>query len=622
MLRRLRLAASLVLLAAPVVVNAQPALSELLPETTVLALHVSPEGYDSSVIAGLFAELDTATAESVVERLGEALSDAADLGVSGMDDGAGLFDELIVECPELEPVLTELGDAFGPTAFGVSLSRFDPEPGLMLLTRPGSTGLSAALLDAAVACGAGTVLGEEAGVQIYLVGDGSDMPLVLADVEGTFAVASDPELLRGAIRRASGTGGRGLAGTRIGGLSEGMTSRGLGLTLNLAAAADGLELYGSLVAGDPAAGQLMDRVITTLRILNGYAWHATVDNAGVLVESVASYDARLAEEAGEEELLELLVCGTCELSEPTLLPRNAVSVSGGVFSADALLRWLDGWLDDVEETGIASDLDARGFLTETFGVDVDELLFGWIGESWHTATLDVLATDLRPWVQGLPTVMIMPVASEDAARNGVAQWPTAMAQVAELMESLSGDPDVAEAFRFEDAVSVREASYRGVDYYRYRAAPTVDVGIGVFGGHLVVTQPSAAIHEAIEAHLGQPGVPGTAWRVFEGLATDAPGIVGYDVTDTPAFLDGLAEISDLASVPVATALWFAVEGAALYDDTGTLRANDLPNFDELLTLADTVTEALRLLADRTGPAIGTTEIRDGVRWATWRLPLR
>lgn len=45
-------------------------------------------------------------------------------------------------------------------------------------------------------------------------------------------------------------------------------------------------------------------------------------------------------------------------------------------------------------------------------------------------------------------------------------------------------------------------------------------------------------------------------------------------------------------------------------------------YDDLLGLVDLFTEALELVADRTGVAVGTTEVVDGAAWTTWRLPLR
>ena len=314
------------------------------------------------------------------------------------------------------------------------------------------------------------------------MGDGGDFPLVLADVDGTLLLASDPDVLRGMVRRASGDGEPGLAGTRVGRLSGGMTSRGLGLTVNLSAAADALEAFRFLATEDDGTDVLFNRVLNTLRVVNGFAWHATVDSGGVLVESVSTFDARLAQEVGEEELLELLTCATCQLGDPTLLPQDAVALSGGMLPLGAFVDWVDSWLASVSDIGgVPEGWDLRTALAELLGIDADVAALGWLGDSWHAATLGVLDTDLRGWVQGLPTLITIPVSSEQAAREGLDQWPTLLRSLGDLTEDMGAGTEMDGFFRPQDAVSVRESAYRGIPYTRYRTGPAVDVGVAVFG---------------------------------------------------------------------------------------------------------------------------------------------
>lgn len=595
--------------------RAQPSVASLLPETTVLALHASPEGVDASTLASLLDDLDVERAADALRKLGALIEGAADLAEATED---GPLDELAAECPELADALEAAGRAFGPTAVGVSVSRFDPVPDLVLASRPAHDGAAEGLVAAAVECFGGTVLGREGTADVYLLFDGTDLPLLAAASEGFVVVSTDPELVRGALRRAHGSSEPGFATTRLGALSRAMTARGVGVSLNLAAAADALELYRGLFGEAPEAGPVLDRFVTTLRVLGGYAWHATVDSGGVVVESVAAYDARLAAEAGEGELLGLLTCDGCELGAADLLPPDAVALSGGVLPLRAFVAWLDSWLADLRAAGLV-DADLRGLVARLLGVDLDAALLDWVGDSWHVATLDVIATDARSWLQGAPSVLAVPVASEDEARRGVALWLEALRRVGELGEGLAEGAPVD--LRLGGAVAVRERSYRGVDYVRVRAGTSLDLGVGVLGGHLLLARPAASLHAVIDVYLGSYRPVGRAWQTYESLALEGTAVDGYRIADVPAFLRGLAQVTDLAAGPLATAAWLGASGVAgeLERDAGP---DELPTYDELIALADVVTEALELLADRTGVAIGTTELRGGARFTTWRLPLR
>lgn len=626
----LPLAAAAALLA-PAAVLAQTTVASLLPETTVLALHLSPEGVDTSTLGSLVDDLDLERAAASARSLAALFDEAA---VGGALHDAELpvdpLEELAVTCPDLAAALEAAADSFGPTVLGVSLSRFDPVPDVVAVTRPEEHDVAARLVVAAADCLDGTSLGREGDAELYLLADGAELPFVVAESDGFLVASTDPELARGALRRAQGSREPGFADTRLGALSTSLTARGLGATLNLAAAADAVELYRGILGEAPEAGPLLDRFVTTLRALGGFAWHVSVDAGGLVVESVSAFDSRLAAEAGEDELLALLACRGCELSGPELLPRDAVGLSGGVFSASALVAWVDSWLADAREAGLVGDA-APGSLEGLLGVDLGDLLLDWVGDSWSAAWLDVLATDARPWLQGLPAVVTVPVTSEDEARRGVELWLDTLASLAAAGEEIVVEAGADGGLCLEGAVAVRERSYRGVDYLRLRSGPTLDLGVAVFGGHLVLGWPAASLHAAVDTYLGSPSAAGVAWRTYESLGLDGD-VVGYRLTDTPAFLRGLARVSDLAAGPLATAGWLAARGAAEaygrdgdgdgMDGASGAEPGDLPTYDDLVTLADLVTETLETLADRTGVAVGTTELRGGVRWTTWRLPLR
>src|SRR5690606_20386698 len=71
------------------------------------------------------------------------------------------------------------------------------------------------------------------------------------------------------------------------------------------------------------------------------------------------------------------------------------------------------------------------------GVDLDEALLDWVGGSWHSATLDVLATDLRAWAQGPPSVATVAVTSEAAAERGIELLLEAFANVYDAIDAFA-----------------------------------------------------------------------------------------------------------------------------------------------------------------------------------------
>src|SRR5690606_42128582 len=112
------------------------------------------------------------------------------------------------------------------------------------------------------------------------------------------------------------------------------------------------------------------------------------------------------------------------------------------------------------------------------------------------------------------------------------------------------------------AISIRQASYRGVDYDRVRVPFTGDYGLAILAGQLVTTQPASAMEAVIDVYLGSPSVVGDP--VFGPLIASQPAVpASYEIVDLPRYLRGLAGITDLAAGPLAStmmvATWAAIE---------------------------------------------------------------
>lgn len=616
---------ALFLLVMPTLGLAQRPLAALLPQTTVFAVEMRQDGFDPGVFHGLFADLDTSEAESAWEVLSGLFNGrGTDTGVAepllGLE---GSFRDIFYdECPDLATALFEGGADSWSAAVGVSVSRFAPEPELLLAVRGPTRSATARLLAGAVSCFDGRRYGEEGRSAIYLVGDGGDSPALLAESGGVLLVATDPELLRGAIRRSNGAAEPSFLDSRIAVATQGLGQMGWTATVNLAALADTLRLVRGAVP--PEAAGLFERLVTTLRIVGGFSWGLTLDDAGLLVRTVTAWDEALAKSSGEGALLALLECADCGVGQPPLLPGATVAVEAGAFPLQAFVAWVDSWLSDVAATGAFAEgepTDVRTAVAELLGVDLGEALLDWSDGSAYYLTLGVLDTDLRNWVLGLPGVVVVPVTSEDAAWRGVRSWLSAAENLTSLVAEVAGEEEFAGALEFSQSVSVRESRHAGIDYLRVRSGPTLDVGLAVFGGNLVIGSPVSALLQTIDARDGAPDKPASVTAGLLGLDRAAGRLVGYSVVDSRSFLQGLARIAELASGPAATLLWLGGHGLAESKAGLWLGDVPVPTYDQALVLTDLAIDALKVLAEKTGSATGTVTVLDGARWTTWRLPL-
>lgn len=609
-------------------VLAQRAIADLLPDTTVLAVELEPQQFDLAVLHGLLAELDTAEAERVWGEYAQLLSSFADSSPfesssvkEDLDEVRELF---IEECPALWEAAEAASAREWSAGLGVSVSRFDPEPDLLFVARAASRTDSARVLAGLIACFDGRRYGTEGDTSIYLFADGSELPLLVAEARGALVASSDPDLLRGALRRAGGSVEPSLSSTRIADYSARLEPAGLKVTLNLAAVAEAMTVLRSAVPAE--AAPLFDRFSTTLRVVNGVAWAVSIEEGGFEINTVSAWDAALAEAEGEDELLALLSCAECALST-SYYPPNAVTVGAGAFSLEALVDWADSWLADLGAAGMIHtpmELSVRSVFAETTGVDLDTALLSWLGGSYQQYTTDVYDTDLTDWLMGVPSVATIEVTSEEAARQGVRSWLDIAARVddyaARLMSESGG---VGPTPGFEDAVSVRELDYQGVPYLRVRSAPNIDLGVAVVNDHLVIGSPASSLLAAIDGgRIGMPIVDRAARLTdMAGLGETLQGgeLVGYSVIHTPAFLQGLARLAELASTWTASGLWFAGQAASYEAPNGVEVAP--PTYDDALVLTDLLVEALELLADKVGMTVGTSSIEDDARWSSWRLTL-
>ena len=547
----------------------QPPLEGLLPATTVAVFHLGPASGDLSVLDEVLAGLDTASASETLQRLFR-LIDPDDPALEQFRHGdaslMGLFvEELGWMCPAIPGVWDD--DAaeglLGPSLLAVNLSPFNPFPGVIAAVRPSDPGYAATLQDELIACLGSEQTLQQDDVTMYLLGDGGDLPLVVARFDDTFAAATDPDLLRAAIRLARGSDEPSHLQSPIGRAASTFVDGGVGMTVDFGALADGLSAFTAMLAGTPEE-ELVNELLQTLASLGGAAGRLNVDSQGLRFEGVMTPDP----DAGDPALAALIGCVDCAVGASSLLPAGAVSVSGQYLDLAGTVRWLDGRLALLEPM-IGERIDTRMLVGMGLGLDLDAHLLDWIGNRWHSAQLDVMGTDVRSWLLGPGNVTTVEVSSEQAAREAIAAWRGALDSLDWLVEELMFEfgmmtdpfgPGPGSPWPEGGVLAVREETYGGLAYERWRLGPFVDVGFMVLDGHLVVAVPARAMRSLIDVHLGAPDALaddtlGAALRAVPSGAT------AYSVQDVGRQLRAVADVADLMSASLASLTLVAVEEA-------------------------------------------------------------
>lgn len=550
---------------------AQPRpLEGLLPATTVAAFYLAPTAGDLGVLEEVWAEVGgEAAGETFMRVLALLDADLAELDAAEFDVMALLLDELAWVCPEIVERYDEarLPGLAGPSVLAISISPFNPFPGGIALARPADVGYAAELQDALIQCfGEGPSFTQD-DVTLHVLGDGSDLPLVVARFDDTFVAATDPDLVRAAVRLARGSDEPSHLDGKTGANASLIMDGGIGVSVDFGALADGVRGLTGAFLVDPEAEAAVDRLLVSLASLGGGAARLTVDADGLRFDGFLAPDPS----AGDAALAALLACPDCTVGTDAPLPAGVVSVGGGHLDVRGAVAWLDGLLADLGAS-IGETLDVRS-LAAAVGLDLDVLVLDWIGAAYHSAQLEPLATDLASWLVGPFTVTSIDVLDESATRAALHQWrallegdPTIAMLLEELLYELAfmvdpfGPGPTGLPLGEGGVLAVRDEVYRGVGYERWRIGPTLDVGFLVHDGRLVIGMPAAALRAVIDVEHGAEAIAtdprlGSTLRGLDGRVN------AYSVSDTPRHLEGLATLSDLLAAPLATFVGIAVEEA-------------------------------------------------------------
>jgi hypothetical protein len=641
----LALALALGAVLTPALAQAERPLERLAPPSALVALGFAPDGGVPQGLADALEDLDWTSAGATLARLATLMGDrAGDLGAfsgdplgdgapfaDGEDPMAALRAELATTCAPAADALegVEPSDLARDGLLTVSVSPFAPVPQALALARPGDPARAAALQDALIGCFGGPELDQD-GVSLYVLGDGGDLPLVVARVDGVFVAGTDPNLVRTAIRLARGADEPSLADGPLGAARASLTPGGLDLAFDASALAD--VLAGLIGPVEAETDPVVARALAALRTIGAGAARIGWDADGLHLEQVLVVPG----DAPDAALARLLTAAP-RAGRPVWLPAGAVSVASNHVPIRELVAYVDGWLADLGPTlGVAADL--RGLAADALDVDLDAALLDWVGETVHTVQLEAIGTDLRGLVVGPATVTMIPVADEAAARAGLDLLGPALlrafASAAATGSSSSLDPFAdpfagsgpldagLDALFGTGAVAVDALTIDGVAVDRIRMGPTFDVGVAVVDGHVVLAMPARAL-EAVLAARGDAEalLADAAWRdAYATVPVDARDV---SLTDVPATLHGLADLAELAAQPLASALHAALYLTPASSEVGPGFGS---GFGTEGGLTDPAWDAFALEGTDLGPvgalAVGATtpgELTDAAPLVAWDL---
>ncbi len=601
---------------------AQPltsSLAEIAPAETVLTL-----GYKSSGEGGSNSLKDDLTglewqqAGETLQQLGAYLEnsdlsgdfqDLSDLlnefsgGLDTQNEGRAMLEQF---CPELlDERFNEIENIAADALLAVSVSPFNPVPAVTALFRAdGETELYADLQEIIITCAereVEVVRLVQGDVPLYVIGDGGDFPVIIGRSDDLFFAGSNPQVLRGVVRRAQGNSEANFAGGRLySEAREVLEAEGVSFSLNLAGLAQIAENFGGLFVSGPEMEGAFERGLAILRTLEGYAGSVRATSEGLEAESLTVVNA----EGGDPELADLLLCDTCAVSSPFLAPETSVGVNAQYVALEPIFNYLQGVLNDLEPL-VGESLDIKAILREEFGFDLDTALFDWLGNEVYSVVLEPFSADLGTLFYGQASAFYVPITSQEAAEAGLAELGEGLAFVLEASEDM--DMDEFSSQLFSD-VATETYTYEDVEITRYRSGVNTDVGVAFLGNYLVFSTPAGALESLIDTFNGtNPNI--FANRSFQTAFTDRPEEVTLlNYSEYGTTLAGLADLLGLFSQPLAFAANIAlaeVESADAQTDT------QKPNYAELLTLTDLLPNALEVIAEHVGAASGYSEVREG-----------
>ncbi len=545
-------------------------LADLLPAETILAFGLED-------LNGVSAQLEDFRAEFERLDLAGALSTIFADAEQGQDLSQSL-DELSAQLGDLT-----FFDLLGQEAWiSVSASAFNPLPAVTLITRlsPDSVPLIKTLLrNPPDDMAAELQTFNEGDFTFYQVPlEGADMPvqfLAYAEANGLLMLSSNPDTLRGILRRTGGSSEPGFAAANGYSGTLGRFEPG-----NFYSYIDYAQIAAVIKPFTQGLGfdGLVDRLIKAFDTAGASGGVARITNSGMVSKSFQAVNPQ-----GGDFVLYNLLTDTAPADRSTVRFAPVTSLSYGSSYAD-----LRGWWDYLNDLALSmpelgGDLDS--LILSFTGIDLRSGLFDWTDSQFST-----VVTGLSEVVEpGMPSdnflgeqVYLIATRDEIAARDGLGQLLQSISQ------SFAGfsDPfsDGGGETLIEPVASVEEIA--GITVTHYNITDGVSLSYAISDGYVLLATSREAMRKSLESDAT------LADQIsYRSLIEQVPGNA-----NTFSFSDSRATME-------ATALQLSSQFRLMAGFGGSANLD----FDAVMRATNALEEFLLFVALRLGSSIGYSE---------------
>ena len=389
------------------------------------------------------------------------------------------------------------GSAWTSALLSVSASSYSPIPAVTAMVRvaPVAETQFAELQTLLVRCseqvGLEVTRLREGNTTLLVVGNGGDFPVIVSRVGTLFVAGTNPEAVRGVVRRAHGSAEPNLSETDFYGQNQTLLDgSGMSLALNAAALGETLESLGGSFT-DAQTKPLLTKLVGSLRTLGSYAGSLHFEGQELRLTSRLSVNS----EGGDAELAALLLNDT-PAPAPTLAPDGSTALSTAHLEPQAVLDYLEGWAD-LAGRAMGESISLQELAQQELGLDLDTAL-GWLGDEVTNVVLEPVGTDVNTLLYGQAQVMALKTTGEAATRAGLAELGEAVLRGLESQDFSDTD------FPLDLSAQVAQSTYNygETEITRLRVGPTFDLGTAFLGDTLLVGTPAAALEDVIATAQG------------------------------------------------------------------------------------------------------------------------
>lgn len=523
------------------------------------------------------------------------------LGLSQLLEDAygGEMEEATDDIPEALRHVDLLDIIGGELWLGLSASSFNPLPAVTFVVTLNAAGQAAVdELLADVADESGVMSLTEGALTFYVASDvdNEDSELVPAEF-GTLAwartgdmlaVSSNPDVLRGVLRRYQGAAEPNLTSNSAFAATVGTLGSG-----NVYAFLDTAAVVG--VVAPLAAGLGFDGIVQ--RLGNAFTTMGTYGAvSSIVADGIDGRSLRLLGDRSLDPRLYDLIAASGGVSDGAQAFVPATALGFHVASLDIPGWW--AWLSDVAASEPQLGIDDLGaMVTQMTGLDLDQVLFSWMGTEVATITAGAPATTQvgmameNPLGDVLYLVKTTDEAAAAAGINTLFQMGTAMASsFMDPMGESTGNPPVTR-------------TVAGISVTDYELSAGFTISTAVAGGYAIIATTPEGMDQALAA-LAQPqALPLSLAPLRQRVPA---GVGSFTLSDDRA---SLASMADTVMAQMGTL-------------TGLVGSDDI-DFDAAERANQALAQFIGFVADRLGASVSYTrfdagavhgESHSGVTW--------